>query len=362
MYTDSDLTDAVQAGVLTPQAAAAFRAFIAQTRAPASADEEQFRLLTGFNDIFVSIATILVLVGVGFVGDRIASATGTGLADAATAWVLALYFTARRRMALPSIILLFGFLLGLAYAVFGLVGAQFPWWLVFHQQALLPSPRSMPEFVVFAAAAVVTLGAWLHWRRFKVPITIACTTATTLFAAATLVIILIPGADKFPDTLTLIAGLATFAYAMRWDLSDPPRTTYRADVAFWLHLLAAPLIVQPIFDALHLMIGGVVEPPTAALEHGAIAVVLYLILIIVSLAIDRRAFLASALIYVVAALNEIFHASGVVSSNLAVIGLAIGAALLFLSAFWPQSRAQTLRALQILHVPKILLDRLPQPR
>ncbi|HQT86701.1 MULTISPECIES: hypothetical protein [Acidiphilium] len=361
MYTDSDLTDAVQAGVLTPQTAADFRAFIAHNRAPASADEEQFRLLTGFNDIFVSIATILVLVGVGFVGDRIASATGTGLADAATAWVLALYFTARRRMALPSIVLLFGFLLGLAYAVLGLIGAQSPWWLEFHKQVSLPSPRSMPEFVVFAVAAVVTLGAWLHWRRFKVPITIACTTATTLFAAATLVIILIPGAVNFPDALTLIAGLATFAYAMRWDLSDPTRTTYRADVAFWLHLLAAPLIVHPIFAALHL-IGGVAQPPTATLEHGAIAVVLYLILIIVSLAVDRRAFLASALIYVVVALNEIFHASGVVSSNLAVIGLAIGAALLFLSAFWPQSRAQTLRALQILHVPKILLDRLPQPR
>jgi hypothetical protein len=60
MYTDSDVTDAVQAGVLTPQAGVALRAFIAHKRAPARADQEQFRPLTGFNDIVVSIATILV--------------------------------------------------------------------------------------------------------------------------------------------------------------------------------------------------------------------------------------------------------------------------------------------------------------
>jgi hypothetical protein len=31
---------------------------------------------------------------------------------------------------------------------------------------------------------------------------------------------------------------------MWWDSSDRARLTRRSDVAFWLHLLAAPMIVQ----------------------------------------------------------------------------------------------------------------------
>ena len=87
------------------------------------ADEEQFRLLTGFNDIFVSIAAAILLFAVGWIGQRIGAtsawrSTATGraslapLAVAATAWGLALFFTAKRRMALPSILLLLAFVGG----------------------------------------------------------------------------------------------------------------------------------------------------------------------------------------------------------------------------------------------------------
>ena len=56
MYSESDLEGAVAAGILTPQAANAFRDHIAAMRATPAVDEESFRLLTGFNDIFVAIA------------------------------------------------------------------------------------------------------------------------------------------------------------------------------------------------------------------------------------------------------------------------------------------------------------------
>jgi hypothetical protein len=43
-------------------------------------------------------------------------------------------------------------------------------------------------------------------------------------------------------------GLRVFAAAMSFDLSDRDRMTRRSDCAFWLHLLAAPLIVHSLIS------------------------------------------------------------------------------------------------------------------
>ena len=60
MYSESDLESAVVAGALTPQQAASFRDYVASTRHMPVVDEEHFRLLTGFNDIFVTIAAVIL--------------------------------------------------------------------------------------------------------------------------------------------------------------------------------------------------------------------------------------------------------------------------------------------------------------
>src|SRR5215218_9053288 len=106
MYSQTDLDDAVASGAITAESAAALRAHIEQQRATPSADEEQFRLITGFNDIFVSIAAAILLFAVGFIGQWVGQKAGLTvdtdgpsflgpLAVAATAWGLALFFTAK---------------------------------------------------------------------------------------------------------------------------------------------------------------------------------------------------------------------------------------------------------------------------
>ena len=50
--------------------------------------------------------------------------------------------------------------------------------------------------------------------------------------------------------IVFVLGLGVFAFAMWWDMSDRERRTRRSDVAFWLHLAAAPLIAHPIFHML----------------------------------------------------------------------------------------------------------------
>ena len=129
MYSESDLEAAITAGALTPQQAAAFRDHVASTRHAPAADEEHFRLLTGFNDIFVAIAAVILLVAVGWIGhyigpniDGVGPSPVSGLLVAATAWGLAEFFTRQRRMALPSILLLLAFSGGVfAASAFGLV-------------------------------------------------------------------------------------------------------------------------------------------------------------------------------------------------------------------------------------------------
>src|ERR1044071_1704980 len=113
MYSQQELDDAVASGVISADAASALRAYIERQRTTAIPDEEQFRLITGFNDIFVSIAAAILLFAVGFIGQWIGQRAGlvidfdgpsplAPLAVAATAWPLATFFTAKRRMALPS--------------------------------------------------------------------------------------------------------------------------------------------------------------------------------------------------------------------------------------------------------------------
>jgi hypothetical protein len=148
--------------------------------------------------------------------------------------------------------------------------------------------------------------------------------------------------------LVLLLGIGMFLFAMWWDGSDRARLTRRSDVAFWLHLLAAPMIVHPVFTLLGLNDG------TATLGEGFIVILLYVAIAITALAIDRRALLVSALAYVLYALSELFKQFGAVELNIALTALVIGSALLLLSAFWHQARGAIVRPL-----PQSLRNRLP---
>jgi hypothetical protein len=358
MYSESDLEAAVAGGALTPEAAASFRNYVAAGQHSPAVDEEHFRLLTGFNDIFVGIAAAILLVAVGGLGyyvpphiDVDGPTPFIGLFVAATAWGLAEYFTRQRRMALPSIILLLAFVGGVfATTVFGIVATVGERYFNDNAQAGV--------LVIVLGAAIATGAAWLHWRRFRVPITIAVGAA----AAAALILGLVASAFVTPqmtdeagrqlqtmlEGVALVLGLFTFLLAMRWDASDPKRETRRSDVAFWLHLLAAPLIVHPIFSLL-----GLTEGAASTLDAVAV-VLLYVALGLVALAIDRRALLVSALAYVLFALNSLFETYGVVELSVALTALVIGSALLLLSAFWTGARRAVVAPL-----PDALRGKLP---
>jgi branched-subunit amino acid transport protein AzlD len=315
MYSEEDLNSAVAAGVLTDAAAAGLRKHAAERRlAPATlattatpaADEEPFRLVTGFNDIFVVIACLLMVISASWIGNAIAPWVGP-LVTAVAAWLLAEFFVRKRRMALPAIVLLLLFVGGLFTLGFAVN--------------------------IYTACALCIVGATLHWWRFRVPITIAAGVCAVLALVAFAILRLIPGAQAHLLTIFLLAGVAAFALALWWDAGDTLRQTRRSDVAFWLHLLAAPLLVHPIFTSLK------VSGDQASLQQIGAVVILYIGIAIVSLAIDRRALMVSALAYVLYAFSALLKQYGMVSLNFAITAGTIGAALLLLSAYWQPSRA-----------------------
>ncbi len=323
MYTEDDLRQVVANGAISAEAADALRQSVKQTRNAPATDEEHFRLINSFNDIFVTIAAVLLLVAMGGIGDALWPVNDgpsplAGLLIAGAAWGMAEYFTLQRRMALPSIVLLLAFVGGVFATLIGLIVAGFGGDNFGQNQVL---------------AGLLISGA-------------ALATAIALIVTAI-------GPGTMNPSLILpmvfVAGLVIFGFAMRWDMSDRERQTRRSDVAFWLHLLAAPMIAHPIFALI-----GVTDGDNIGVSAALAVLAVYIAFGLVALAIDRRALLVSALAYVLFALTFLFDRFGAVELNVALTALVIGSALLTLSAFWTPIRRAVVQPL-----PQDLQARLP---
>lgn len=372
MYSEEDINSAVAAGAMSAEAASSFRSHMSTVRELPRGSEENFRLINSFNDIFVTIGTVILLIAVGAIGQAIAGAMApvddwayemtdaameewqaastlrdtlqmafAGALIAAAAWPLAEFFTRRRRMALPSIILLLAFVGGVFFAVAGT-----------GMLLALDGNETIGALMASLAALSSAGAAYLHWRRFMVPITVAAGAAGVAGTVIGLIVAAIGPGNTVPEIifgLVFVAGLVVWALAMRWDISDRERITRRSDVAFWLHLLAAPMIAHPIFALL-----GVTEGDNLGIGAAIGVLGVYVAFGLVALAIDRRALLVSALIYVLFALTFLFREFGAVELNFALTALVIGSALLSLSAFWQPIRRMVVGAL-----PQNLQDRLP---
>ncbi|KJZ15112.1 hypothetical protein TW85_05745 [Marinomonas sp. S3726] len=314
MYTNKDLNDAVTQGTFTQEAVDKFKSDVAARKESAQEDNENFRLVGGFNDIFVVIACVLLLSSSLWVVDLQSKALSYVIFSV-IAWGLAEFFVRKRKMALPAIVLLLSFVSGVYFA-----SMHFFSYLSFNQASMISA----------CLAGALTYG---HWLRFRVPITIAAATGGFIIYVVVKLLLNYQVAQDFILALLFACGFVAFALAMFWDARDRRRVTHKSDVAFWLHLLSAPLIIHPVFTGLGISQGN--ESLTSML----IIVSLYVLMTLISLIVDRRAFMVSSLVYVIYAIFDVLKVYGDVSYDLALTGFIIGAALLLLSALWQKARA-----------------------
>ena len=187
--------------------------------------------------------------------------------------------------------------------------------------------------VVAGAAFVTVLLVALHYWRFRVPITVAagCAALTATSWACSTDLCRSRPAPLTPSSSC--CGLAVFALAMQYDTADLERRTRRTDIAFWLHLLAAPLIV-------HSVTRGLVTKASELDPGTAVAIMaIFLALSFIAVLIDRRAMLVSGLAYAGVAFWALIRQAGISGMTTPLTILALGAFVLLLSAGWRPLRA-----------------------
>ncbi|WP_341367762.1 hypothetical protein [Yoonia sp. BS5-3] len=338
MIEKDDLRAAVGSGLLTEKQAADLISLSDSRRGARenlSPGDEPFELFKGFNEIFIVVGlTILAFGWFGVVGlalgDRIVDlkqyAAVVALTGAGVLWLLSEYFVRKRRMIAPAIALSIMFA---GNAAFGFL-TQMTHLFMIPQSDFSSVPLPL---------LLATLSLLIYWWRFRVPFAMAMI-AVGLFSVAIVFaasrggqveeigdLFLLSAGGPFA-WITLVLGTLVFAVAMFFDMSDPHRVTRRSANGFWLHVVAAPALVNTI--ALSLLDS----------DRDGILLGVLMLFAIVAIIIDRRSFLMAAIGYIVAIAITLLDGDGA-----AMTVLILGVVLLLLGAFWERIRAWILRLL-----------------
>lgn len=371
MLRDEDIEAAIEADIITAEQARALQALAGERRRARSfavGREERFRLLGGFNDLFVAIGVLLLGIGLfsGFslTPSNLQRAQGLGFEPGLYAawatfgllvfWGLAEFLTGRLKLVAPSIIIVV--FLALMAATAALAWSSY----LFGGPEMAGAGRSSNMRTALTAMVLVGPAAsflivCLHYVRFRLPF--------SLFAIAVSLVILahfgyqvlavqavglsVIAAAAHIKWISLALGLAVFAWAMSFDLSDPERISRRADCGFWLHLLAAPLIVHPLAGPLinhPLFPDYSVNRPVVTGTMVALVFILIILLTLVALVIDRRALLVAGLGYLGAA---IAYSLSQLSGGLVVLLtlLLLGGLIILLGVAWRNIRSTVMALL-----------------
>ena len=352
MIASEILAKGVERGIITAEQAERLRALENAGEAPelpVSPDDEQLRFVSGFSDVFVTIGLAMFLGALGLFAAQITGGLGAGIVISATTWLLAEFFTRVRRMALPSIVLLIVFACAVFFTASHAIDAGSGGSLPRGAGGLLDIYFSRPN-VVAGAAFMTVLMVTLHYWRFRVPITIAAGCAALTATVLSLFYGLLPNLPSVVYNAAMFTcGLAVFALAMQFDMADPERQTRRTDIAFWLHLLAAPLLV-------HSVVRGLVTQASKLDPGTAVAILsLFVALSFIAVLIDRRAMLVSGLSYAGVAFWTLIRQVGIGDMTTPFTVLVLGAFVLLLSAGWRPLRAGILSI-----APATLTRRLPR--
>jgi len=264
--------------------------------------EEQLRFVRSFGDIFITLGIIFVSIA-------------TAQFEFGTAFkiipVLVLILTTEwlvrvRRLALPGIALLIST-------------------LYFSSQFI---GLSRNDFEL-ANIVVPTVVALLFYWRYRMPFTLM-PIALGLIGIISSIINLDLSKAQY---LIIVYGLAVFAVAMWFDSRDVVRQTRLSDAAFWLHLLAAPMVVHGVMVSLLVEI--------SSLPYKELLVILFFIaFFLVALYVDRRAILVSSVSYAIYAIVELAKNNEIHIENMTLlIFIGFGVFIVVFGVYWYKIRS-----------------------
>lgn len=357
MFDKSDLRAAVEGGAISDEAAKRLEAFLKARNDPdRMLDPENLRFLTNFNDVFLTIGIVILMVGLsvmagltswnlfglnglmesgedaaGAMGQVKLAAVAAAVPVIAAAWLLAEYFCGRRRLLLPSMALSGA----VVWAVAVLASILFlPNSEADAERAFGDDPANFAfnmGYIGFGAAAVAAAG---FFARFRLPFSLFLLALSVAGLFYTAVGRIDDGNLVFGGAAMLVAGLTTLAFAIWFDARDPMRASRTSDHAFWLHMAAAP---QIIFGVRGLVLGSGFAPAGAA--DATVMLVVLIAFALISLMLNRRALIVSGLLSFGTALWVLVDSVGGGGVNtLMLTALIVGAAIVLLGGGWRTAR------------------------
>lgn len=366
MADRSDLEAAAAAGVISAEQVAPLHGFLTDrskgvaAASPELPGEENLRFIRNFHDVFLAIGIVLLAIGmavsiatavIGMPGPN-EGAVATGVLSALAVgvmWLLAELFARRRRLFLPAIAIVCSMTAFAVVAVAtlyagALLGRSFSGASPADLEGMPPELR-VGIVLAMVAAFATPLAFYL---RFRLPFSLGLAGGgAALFVIIASMIANFEQAVSTLPALYLVLGVLLFLAGVAFDARDPERSTRFSDNGFWLHFAAAPLILNGAFG----LIGQVLtsdagsgasmiaasrsgQTDAAAIQAAATLVVIVL-LGAISLLINRRALIVSALLSAGIAIGALLNAAGLGAGALAAATLmTLGAFVLILGAGW----------------------------
>jgi hypothetical protein len=362
MADRSALESAAAAGIIRADQVSPLYDFLATGGvSTAPSGEEDLRFIRNFHDVFLAIGIVLFAVGLAVgIGSYAAGAEspqqatlisgGLSLAAAAVMWGLGELFARRRRLFLPAIAIVG------ALTLFVVVGAALLYTgaLLGRTLELSGGPDAIPPELrtgILIASACAFIAPALFYLRFRLPFSMGLAGFGIAFFA--IVSAFLFGGEptiNYLPTLYLMLGLLLFFAGVAFDARDPARVSRFSDNGFWLHFAAAPLVLGGAFGLIAQAFGAqgfeaisgagrlVVANATgdeSAATQAALILLVVILLGLVSLLINRRVLIVSALLTTGIAISVLLNRFGLGAGALAASVLVVlGGFVLILGAGW----------------------------
>jgi hypothetical protein len=289
-------------GIITPEQVEALLSYFAEDDDPISSNnEEQLRFVRSFGDIFITLGIVFVTVAGAQINlSPLLKILPILLLVATSEWLIR-----HRRLALPGMALL----MALVYFTGRLVGFEVS-----------------DEAVV--SLALMTVVSYLFYIRYKMPFSLAL----VAIGLISLITILLDINTKAYQHVFAVYGCLVFVVAMWFDSRDRFRLNRLSDTAFWLHLLAAPLIVHGVMITLLLS-------DQSLLIKEVFMLGFFFTFFMLALYIDRRALLVSSLSYAIYAVIDLAGRNEIEFEDLTLsVFVGFGIFIVFFGVYWYSAR------------------------
>lgn len=310
MITKNNLEQAAEKNIISPEQVEPLFQFLTQQSPDLVADsfdeisEEPLKFIRSLGDIFLTLGIVLLVIAISLSG-----ISGMNYIFPLAGFILIAEWLVRiRRLALPGMAILVA--------------------ILYFVQKIMMFETENATLLMFGVLAVTS---YLFYLRYKMPFSL-------LPLAASLVAMVITqiGFDVMQHPIVFSAlGLFVFAFAFWFDSRDTRRISHLSDNAFWLFLLASPLIVHGVMVSILLSD----QVWIANISKEILMIVFFALFFLLALFLDRRAMLISTQIYIIYSLTQLFKGSLTNAQDIIMYVLVgLGLFVLYFGAYWYKSR------------------------